>query len=143
MVWRARDASSGRLVALKTALASPDASEALAREAAMLARTERRWGPALVDAGAGYLVSEWVEGEPLDPRAVRGDREKLGVVVAHALARALEELHEARVRHGDVKPSNVLLVPGAHGGGVLDTASDRGATLVDFGLAGSIDEAPR
>ncbi len=139
VVWRARDAG-GQIVALKTALTDAAAPGVLAREAATLARTRRRWGPALLDAGPGYLVTEWVDGEALDPRSVQGDRETVAAVVAHGVARALEELHEARVRHGDVKAANVILSPRVP---VRDVASDRGATLVDLGLSGSIDEIPR
>src|SRR5271165_4293210 len=67
IVWRARHKQAGRLVALKVANDEPGAAEAVAREAALLARTRRRWGPALVDAGPGYVATEWAEGAPLDP----------------------------------------------------------------------------
>jgi transcriptional regulator with GAF, ATPase, and Fis domain/tetratricopeptide (TPR) repeat protein len=124
-------------VALKTALQDGSSSEVLAREARVLARTGRRWGPALVDAGAGFVAIEWTEGQVLDPRSLTVDRERLAGVVAHGVARALEELHGARVRHGDVKAANVLLSPRPP---VRDAASDRGATLVDMGLSGSVDQ---
>jgi transcriptional regulator with GAF, ATPase, and Fis domain len=149
IVWRARDASSGRVVALKTARGTGAAEAALLREAQTLALVDRRWGPALVDAGPGFLATEWLEGVPLDPRAVRdeasgtrGAGESLAALVAHGVARALEELHEARVRHGDVKPANVLLAPVAPAQGGLDTPAHRGATLVDLGLAGSMVDTP-
>ena len=77
-VWRARHVEHpGQLVALKlarrdrgprAALPPWDAGAALAREAMILARVGRRWGPALVDAGAGFLATEWVDGAPVDPR---------------------------------------------------------------------------
>src|ERR1700733_14399800 len=67
VVWRARHASAeGRLAALKMAKEGPMAHEALAREALLLARVSRRWGPALLDAGPGFVATEWVEGTPLD-----------------------------------------------------------------------------
>jgi transcriptional regulator with GAF, ATPase, and Fis domain/tetratricopeptide (TPR) repeat protein len=109
----------------------------LEREAALLARTRRRWGPALLDAGPGYVATEWVEGEALNPADVPGDREKLAAVIAHGVARALEELHDAGVRHGDVKPANVLVAPRSP---TRDAAVERGATLVDFGLAARIGD---
>jgi len=136
-VWRARARAGGRLVALKVAKADAAAREAVAREAALLARVARRWGPAIVDAAPGLVATEWVEGTPLDPLAVDGDRERLAAVVAHAVGRALEELHQAGVRHGDVKPANVLLASRAP---ARDAAEDRGATLIDLGLATRLAE---
>ena len=65
------------------------------------------------------------------------EREHLAAVVAHGVARALEELHQAGIHHGDVKAANVLCAPTAP---VRDAADDRGATLIDLGLAG--DAAP-
>ena len=85
----------------------------LLREAHLLARVGRRWGPALVDVGPDFLVAEWVEGVPVGDRlrgATSAQRDLLAGVIAHAVGRALEELHEAGVHHGDVKPANVLCV---------------------------------
>lgn len=133
IVWRARHAQSGQLVALKLAR-GPMEAIALSREAALLARVARRWGPALVDAGQSFLVTEWVEGAALvsaEAHAGRS-RETLAAIVAHGVGRALEELHEAGVHHGDVKPSNVLL---AQERPAVDAAAHRGATLIDLGLA--------
>jgi serine/threonine-protein kinase PknK len=134
IVWKARD-PVGKTVALKEA--RPSATDRLAHEAALLARTHRRWGPALVTAGPGYLATEWVDGAALAPASVVADREKLACIVAHGVARALEELHQARVHHGDVKPSNVIL---ARHSPSHDAATDRGATLVDLGLSGSVGQ---
>src|ERR1019366_6433414 len=63
------------------------------------------------------------------------DRERTAARVAHSVGRALEELHQAGVHHGDVKPTNVLL---ARHEPRRDAASDRGATLIDLGLAGDV-----
>jgi serine/threonine-protein kinase PknK len=137
VVWRARHEERGTIVALK--LGRPDAGEALAREATLLARVGRRWGPALVDAGRDFLATEWVDGSALDPRTSKGDRIALAAIVAHGVGRALEELHDAGVRHGDVKPQNILRgrrVP------TRDAPEDRGATLIDLGLATDVDVAP-
>jgi transcriptional regulator with GAF, ATPase, and Fis domain len=106
------------------------------REVALLGQLDRRWGPALLDAGvvpegaaglsagARFVATTWIEGEALHPARV-GDRERLAARVAHGVGRALAELHEAGVRHGDVKPANILI-------------SDRTCTLVDLGLAARI-----
>jgi serine/threonine-protein kinase PknK len=135
VVWRARHATSRRLAALKVAKSGPSAADAIVREALLLARVARRWGPALLDAGPGYLATDWVEGVPLDclPATESGARETLATVVAHGVARALEELHQAGVHHGDVKPANVLY---AQSSPTRDAADDRGVTLIDLGLAG-------
>ncbi len=144
VVWRAQHVSGeGRFAALKVAKEGSLAAAALARESLLVARVGRRWGPALLDAGPGFMATEWVDGTPLDPKApclATGARETLAVVVAHAVARALQELHEAGVRHGDVKPANVLAPTGQapRDPPRRDAAEDRGATLIDLGLAGDI-----
>ncbi|HEY1695092.1 MAG TPA: sigma 54-interacting transcriptional regulator [Polyangiaceae bacterium] len=142
IVWRARHTERGGVAALKVARPEAAFVEAIAREAILLARVGRRWGAGLVDAGPGFLATEWVPGAPIDPGALpaRTNRQQLAAVVAHAVGRALEELHHAGVRHGDVKPGNILRgthVPSA------DAASDRGATLIDLGLADDVRAEPR
>ena len=138
-VWQARHVSRVQMVALKVARPEGPASEAVAREATLLARVGRRWGPALVDAGPGFVAIEWIDGIRLGqwPCApCSDDREKLAALVAHAVGRALEELHQAGVRHGDVKPDNILRAPTNP---ERDAADDRGATLIDLGLATGIE----
>jgi serine/threonine-protein kinase PknK len=139
-VWRARRGERAEIVAVKIAKSAGVLSDAIAREAALLARVGRRWGPALVDAGPGFVATEWVEGYRLAPNRQTGpdaiDEDKLAAIIAHAVGRALEELHQAGVRHGDVKPENVLC---AHKAPEKDSADDRGATLIDLGLATGIE----
>jgi hypothetical protein len=96
IVWSAHEHTSKRAVALKIAK-RPDA---LVHEAELLARIDRRWGPALlaagrmpegvrdVVAGAPYVVTDWVEGEALAPLRVK-DRERTAAIVAHGVARAI------------------------------------------------------
>jgi transcriptional regulator with GAF, ATPase, and Fis domain/tetratricopeptide (TPR) repeat protein len=170
VVWRARHAETGREAALKEAqgaAAGPAGTGSgtavaiamLAREARVLARVGRRWGPALLDAGPGFLVTEWIEGVSLESRlavvADGNDRERLAAVVAHAVARGLEELHQAGVHHGDVKPANIVCAPDVVRGPAAraarearDAAGDRGVTLIDLGLAaeaaaGALGGTPR
>ena len=139
VVWEAVHALTGQRAALKRAKVGVEgAAAALAREGQLLARVRRRWGPTLLDAGTGFLILEWVDGVTLDARlesVATRDREALASVVAHAVASGLEELHQAGVRHGDVKPANVVCasrVPSR------DAADDRGATLIDLGLAAEL-----
>ena len=70
-------------------------------------------------------------------RAVSGDRAEVPAIVAHGVGRALDELHALGVRHGDVKPANVLV--GAARPRV-DRAAERGATLVDLDLASAVED---
>lgn len=120
-----------------------------AREASIAHRAHRRWGAALIEAGsvpagvkglregASYLAFEWQNGEPLSSVEhgivhKKAATEKLAVIVAHGVGRALAELHEAGLRHGDVKPANIVVhdrMP------ARDVASQRGCTLIDLGLA--------
>ena len=106
VVHRAKHTSSGQVAALKIVPA------ALAGEAAIVSAIGRRWGPGLLDAGRVgddvYLALEWTEGTPLSDHRGK-DPERTAAIVAHAVGRALAELHAAGVRHGDVKPANVLV----------------------------------
>ena len=130
-VFRARDREGGAVVAVKTLLeASPASVERFEREAALLASLRHPAVVAYVDhgvfAGEPYLVMEWLEGEELTDRLVRGPlSEEETRAVAVRLAEALGAAHALGVVHRDVKPSNVVLV---------DNEVAR-ATLIDFGVA--------
>lgn len=133
IVWRGRHGETGQAAAVKIARNErPECASQLAREAELLGRIGRRWGPQLLDVGPDFLVTEWAEGKPVDVVAIQGDRTVTAAIVAHGVGRALEELHEAGVHHGDVKPANVLI---GERPPVRDAAHLRGATLIDFGLA--------
>ncbi len=110
-------------------------------EAALLASLGRAWGPSLLDVGTsdgvGFVVTEWVDGASV--LGVAGDARGVWSVV-HAVGRALAELHDAGVRHGDVKPGNVLWhehVP------TRDVPAERAATLIDLGLAVGLGDRAR
>src|SRR5258706_13099661 len=78
--------------------------------------------------GTSYYPMEFVPGLPADRVIGRGDWAALGLVAAR-VAHGLEALHAAGVLHGDLKPSNVMVVPGGPHG------LPAGVRLLDFGLA--------
>lgn len=147
-VWQARDASSGSLVALKIAR-KPGYSRVLAEEAARLlavdssALTEVRDAGLLesplstpegtIEAGTPYVALEWIEGDPVEPRALAPSaRIDLALRVARDVGEALHDLHTAGSTHGDVKPANLLLV---------ERNGLARVRVVDLGLGGAADEA--
>jgi eukaryotic-like serine/threonine-protein kinase len=130
-VYRARDTSLGRDVALKVL------PELFATDAERLARFERE-AQALASlnhpniaqvfsiADGRAIVMELVEGEDLSQRLSRGavpvDE---ALLVARQIAHALEAAHEAGIIHRDLKPANVKVRP------------DGTVKVLDFGLAKS------
>jgi serine/threonine-protein kinase len=139
-VWLAHDDRLDRTVAIKTPLpealpddAARDRFVAEARAAAGLSH------PAIVpiydvvhDPAAPAMVLRYVEGETLAERIGRDGPMPPGEAagIAAELAGALAHAHAAGLVHRDVKPGNVL----------VDEAGR--AQLVDFGIAGSLAEAP-
>src|SRR5262249_2791898 len=124
VVYQARHAALGRLVALKMILSGRFASEAhrqrFRREAELSARVQH---PTLVQVfevgvpeGRPFLAMEWVAGGTLadrigaDPWPPR-DAARL----VETLARAIDAAHRTGVVHRDLKPSNILLQPDRDG----------------------------
>lgn len=144
-IYRAREVSSGRPVALK--VLKPPVGSALQqaytitdeflREREALSRVEhpaivRGYGQGELDLSTGrrtvYLALEWVDGEPLDRwlqgRGAFAPRE--AVTFLRPVFEALAAAHRAGVAHRDLKPANVM-VETKDG-----TARPR---LLDFGIA--------
>lgn len=122
-LYQARDAASGRLVAIKTlheARASdPQERAMLAHEAWLGLRLTEQGG---ADAGfigvrephapsAFYVVFDWHAGATLEQLLAQRQAFGVGQVVegAIAIARALGRLHRQGVVHRDIKPGNLHL----------------------------------
>jgi eukaryotic-like serine/threonine-protein kinase len=135
-VYRARDTRVGRTVAVKVLPASivgdPVRSNALL-DAAKAASTVSHPNIAALfeggeDAGRRFLVFEFVPGDPLNTviegRALNVRR---AVELATQLADALADAEAGDLRHGDIRPANIIV-----------TSKDR-AKLMNFGLAAFTD----
>ena len=132
VVYRARDERLDREVAVKVlpagALHDPEARRRFHREARALSRLNHPAIETVYDfdseEGVDFLVLEFVPGETLAARLLRGtltEREAadLGAQIAHAL----EEAHERGVLHRDLKPGNIVVTPKGR------------VKVLDFGLA--------
>ncbi|MEA2571798.1 MAG: eukaryotic-like serine/threonine-protein kinase [Acidobacteriota bacterium] len=127
-VYRAVDTRLNRSVAIKV-LPAQDAvlRERMAREARAISGVPHPNICALYDvgseAGADYLVMEYLEGETLAAKLSRGPLPFSQVLrVGAEIASALDVAHRAGVVHRDLKPGNIML-------------TKSGARLLDFGLA--------
>jgi serine/threonine protein kinase len=154
VVYKARQVSLNRVVALKMILAGEFASaeqrQRFRREAELAARLQH---PNIVQVfevgqedGRPYLAMEYVPGISLDRQLALGHFQRAGVTPGHAaqfvetLARAVHFAHQNGVVHRDLKPANVL----------LSDAGERQSTdvyepmavpkITDFGLAKALDE---
>ncbi|MCC6651240.1 MAG: sigma 54-interacting transcriptional regulator [Candidatus Eisenbacteria bacterium] len=135
-VWLALDLSNGAECVVKRLdpAVLHVAPDSLRREFELLARVRH---PSVVGVqelgfapdGAPYLTMEYVPGVPADRAGRDWDTEALCFVAAN-VAQGLEALHAAGVVHGDLKPSNLLLLPPRAG-----ESLPAGVRLVDFGLA--------
>lgn len=139
LVFRARDLRLGRDVAvkvLKSDMTGPDGPARFRQEAHALAAIRHPGVVAIFDSGeleqgAAYLVTELLEGHPLNEliRAHgRGSFPQVARLLRQASA-ALGAAHRAGLLHRDLKPANLYLVPGP--GGFQ-------AKLLDFGLVKSL-----
>jgi tetratricopeptide (TPR) repeat protein len=142
-VFRAHDDLTGDGVALKTIDApSVEDRRRLEREARTLSRLRHESIVRFLDAGAAgdevYFTMEHVEGMPLD-RLVRGESPGPAAVrwiiaVAARIASALAYVHDRGLLHGDVKPSNVMVMTGGRSPEEVFEDPDPAIKLLDFGL---------
>ena len=133
--YRARDRETGRIVVLKlpytNIIGDPATYSRYQREIEIGRKLVHPHIQQLLDTGhlegspAPYLVTEYVEGQPL--RRYLEEHAPLpvdeAVELAHQLADALEACHARGIVHRDMKPENVLITP------------DHELKLLDFGIA--------
>lgn len=133
-VWKARQLSLDRVVAIKTLapayLPDEEAWRRFRQEAKAAARLSHPGIVQVFDAGESsglpYIVMEYVDGRSLAYHLAESGRlsERNALVVADAVAQALGYAWDKDcIIHCDVKPDNILL------------ASDGAVKIVDLGLA--------
>jgi hypothetical protein len=137
VVYRARQRSLGRVVALKMILSGSHASaEEMIRFRTEAEAVARLAHPNIVQIheigereGLPFFSLEFVEGGSLEAR-LRGNRlpAREVALLVQALARGIDTAHRRGVIHRDLKPANVLL------------AADGTPKITDFGLARKLDE---
>ena len=130
-VYRAHDSRLGRDVAIKVLppqlQADPDLKARFEREARAISSLQHAHICTLFDVGhqdgIDYLVMEYLEGETLAARLLKGPLPVDQVLtIAIQTADALERAHRHGIIHRDLKPGNIML-------------TKSGAKLMDFGLA--------
>lgn len=138
-VWRARQASLDRIVALKLRrsgrASAPEERDRLRREAEAAARLDHPHITPVYEVGESegisYFSMKWIDGGTLADRAGKPWPARLAVRLMVDVARAVHHAHQRGLLHRDLKPSNVL----------MDNA-DR-PHVADFGIAERLDADAR
>ncbi len=134
-VWKARDESLGRDVAVKLLLQStPEDVARFHREAQLASRLSHPGIAAIYEFGSDgetpYLTMQFVDGLPLD----RAGLSASGAVAAvRDACRAVAFAHSKGIVHRDLKPSNIMIEGRPHQPG--SSAVDGRVYVMDFGLA--------
>lgn len=136
VVYKAREVSLDRIVAVKTTRSRLQTADGLAffqREARSAARLDHpnilrifRFSP---EHTPPFYVMEFLEGRHLD-RACRGRDFRYVAALMEKIARALAYAHAKGVVHRDIKPGNILV------------DADDEPHIADFGVAGYFGDLP-
>jgi serine/threonine protein kinase len=144
VVYKARQLSLNRIVALKVILAGAHAgTEELARFRAEALAVARLTHPNIVQIyevgdqdGLPYFALEYVDGGNLGQYLNGTPQPPLAASqLLETLAKAVQAAHEAGLVHRDLKPANVLLAAC----GLAEPAKPQAAKITDFGLAKHLD----
>jgi serine/threonine protein kinase/tetratricopeptide (TPR) repeat protein len=139
-IYRAIDLHTNERIALKVLQRSEGRSaERFNQEAALLAELAHPAVVRYVDhgvtaAGEAYLAMEWLEGETLEERLLKGNVTLMETVrLGRRVLEGLAVAHRKGIIHRDIKPSNLFLP-----GGDLSQVK-----VLDFGIARRMFEAKR
>ena len=141
VVYAARDTQTGQEVALKVlalpaSLTAGEASNLAARFERGARTVARLSHPKVVSVheigvfnDQHFLAMEYLHGQTLRERMNKGVTPREACAILTQIAEALDAVHAAGIVHGDLKPSNLMLLP------------DGAVKLLDFGLAQSSEDA--
>lgn len=119
---------------IRPGIVSAGAEARFAEERRMLARLEHPGIARLIDGGVSeggwpYLITELVDGQPIDRHCARQPCPLAHrAALVREAARAIQAAHGALIVHADIKPGNLLVTP------------QNMVKLVDFGIARLIDD---
>lgn len=80
------------------------------------------------ESGLECIVMQYIHGENLNARALRGITQQSALNYIYQISAALQVVHENNLVHRDVKPGNIII-----------KASNNEAVLIDFGIAREVD----
>jgi serine/threonine-protein kinase len=135
-VWKAREKSTGKTVALKllkeSLRADAEVLERFRREIFAMATIDSPYVVRMFDFGVAgadsFLAMEFVEGTSLRELMVGKPWSASAVqIVVGQVCQALAAAHRVDIIHRDLKPENIMLVPGKDG--------DHHVKVLDFGFA--------